>query len=223
MQERPTCPDCAGPLWLVVPKSADTPTHFECFHCHQPPEPEQQQGVAVDLRNAFRNLKRRIARCVMANTSAGTASSYDTSRGRAQHPRRGAKMLKPIPSDAIRTYSFVYCRCGRANPVQNVKPDDKIGVFCVGCGHSLKYQPGDVRRGSVAVGPSLSLRDFEFGSRGGLSGLAPPCGPRKKAPTQRGTWAIVFGGSLARAAKAGSQADPAEGLAHETGLLARPE
>ena len=89
MQPKPTCPDCGGPLWLVVQKSADNPAHFECFHCDPPPEPEQQQGVAVDLRNAFGNVKRGIAYCVMANTSARTASSYDTSRGRAQRPRRG--------------------------------------------------------------------------------------------------------------------------------------
>ena len=51
---------------------------------------------------------------------------------------------------------------GRAmSTVQNVKPEDK--VFCVGCGHTLEYQPGDVRRGSVAVS-SLSLRDFRFPS-----------------------------------------------------------
>ena len=70
-------------------------------------------------------------------------------------------MLKPtgsISSDLIRNYSLVYCHCGRANPAQTVKPDDKIEIFCVGCGHPLKYQLGDVRRGSVTV-PSLSLRD----------------------------------------------------------------
>jgi hypothetical protein len=104
--------------------------------------------VAVDLRNIGR-LKRGIVHCVMANTSASTAPSYDTSRGRAQRPRRGAKMLRKtgsIPTETIRHYSIVYCHCGRANPAQIVKADDKIEIFCVGCGHPLKYQLGDVRR-----------------------------------------------------------------------------
>ena len=45
-----------------------------------------------------------------------------------------------MPLDAIRQYSTVYCYCGHVNAVQNVKPDDdKIRVFCMGCGHSLEY------------------------------------------------------------------------------------
>jgi hypothetical protein len=70
---------------------------------------------------------------------------------------------RAMPTDAIRHYSIVYCYCGHGNAVQNVKPDDKVQVFCVGCGHTLEYQPGDVRRGSVAVS-SRSLRDFKFPS-----------------------------------------------------------
>ena len=59
----------------------------------------------------------------------------------------------------------VYCCCGYTNAVQNAKLDDKVQVFCVGCGHTLKYQPRDNRRGSVAVS-SLSLRDFKFPGSG---------------------------------------------------------
>jgi hypothetical protein len=76
------------------------------------------------------------------------------------------------PAEALRHVYIVYCRCGHANSVQNVKPDDKVRLFCVGCGDSLEYRPNHVRRVSVTV-PALSLRDFKFPSS--KSGLVLNC------------------------------------------------
>lgn len=172
MQARPLCPNCGSPMWLVVQKGAGDPaSRFECFHCHdQHPEPKQQRGLAAGLSRAFARLRRlgrrRIAPGVMANTSARPPSSHNTSRGPSQSPGRGTRMRKPTTSDAVRDVSVVHCDCGRLNSVQNLQPDDRIRVFCVGCGHSLEYRPDRVRRVSVAIPSLLSLRDFKFPGSG---------------------------------------------------------
>jgi transposase-like protein len=167
MKPSHTCPKCGSPMWRVVPNGADDPARFECFHCpDQHPAPEQQLGLATSLRQTLgrflRFRGRRIADCVMPSTSARAMSSHNTVRGRSQRPGRKAIMQKPTdlkPADAIRRVSIVNCQCGHANSVQNVQPNDKLRVVCVGCGRSLEYQPGQVRRVSVAI-PSLSLRDL---------------------------------------------------------------
>jgi hypothetical protein len=170
MQARPTCLNCGGTMWLVVQQvTADPASRFECFHCHdQDPEPKQQRRLAAGLRRAFARLgrlgrlgRRRIAPGVMANTSARPPSSHSTSRGPSQSPGRGTRMQKPTTADAVRDVSFFHCDCGHPTSVQNLQPDDRLRVFCVGCGRSLEYRPDRVRRVSVAI-PSLSLRDFKF-------------------------------------------------------------
>jgi hypothetical protein len=170
MQTRPTCPNCGSPMWLVVQKeTADPTSRFECFHCHdQNPEPRRQRGLAAGLSRAFARLRRlsrrRITPVVMANTAARFPSSHNTSRGPSQSPGRGTRMRKPADvttSNAVRDVSIVQCFCGRSNPAQNLRHDDKLRFFCLGCGRALDYQPERVRRVSVAI-PSLSLRDVKF-------------------------------------------------------------
>jgi transposase-like protein len=142
MDPNPTCPDCGSRMWLVT--QAGAASHYECFHCPDKPRdlwwPPWNRPLCVGEHIGQGGIFRKY--------------SYSTGRpAEAAVPKTG-----PMPTEATRHYSFVYCRCGHSNAVPNAKPDNNLSFFCKGCGHSLNYQTEDVRRGSVVV-PLLSLRD----------------------------------------------------------------
>ena len=157
----PRCPDCKSPMWLVDERGAAS--HYECFHCPKPDEPQQPLRAPHGLRDAFARVKHHLSwrmwnRPVCDGEHIGPDGVFR--KYSLSTPGGGAQPVKtrPMPTDATRQYSFVYCPCGHPNSVHNAKPDDKISFFCKGCGHPLNYQPDDVRQRSVSI-PLLSLRD----------------------------------------------------------------